>query len=493
MQRFFWICCALVCILCFAPTVRAVEAEEISGKKLIVERAGMDSVHMLFDGRTMESLRIRQGGYLTLADQTGIGSLYLVFGTEPGSYLVTNEDSGKSILCGEAGFLHEFLNLEEAFGYAPQRVTISFQKKDVQLCELSAFTAGQVPDWVQRWEQPKDAQTDLVLFSTHGDDEQLFFAGLLPYYAGERGYTVQVVYLTDHRNMTMRRCHEMLDGLWAVGVRNYPVLGPFGDYYSETLGDAYRIYRDKGFSKDDVISYVVENLRRFRPKVAVGHDLRGEYGHGMHMMYADVLCYAVGIAEDPEAFPESAQKYGTWNVPKTYLHLYPQNRIRMNWDIPLDSFGGMTAFEVTKRLGFPCHVSQQGEYGWYFAGMNAATDIPEYSPCIYGLYRSTVGEDTDAQDFFENVTTHTQDAQAEAERQAEAQRQEEAPQVETESMHPETMPSECVPAAPEAVRTPNEMDTVILILAIIVCGLAAFAAILGFVVFIRWKKVRMKK
>jgi LmbE family N-acetylglucosaminyl deacetylase len=43
---------------------------------------------------------------------------------------------------------------------------------------------------------------DLVLFSAHGDDEHLFFAGLLPTYAEERGYRVQVVYLTDHRNDT---------------------------------------------------------------------------------------------------------------------------------------------------------------------------------------------------------------------------------------------------------------------------------------------------
>jgi len=75
----------------------------------------------------------------------------------------------------------------------------------------------------------------------------------------------------------------------------------------------------------------------------------------------------------------------------------------MNRDIPVESFGGLTAYEVTKQLGFPCHVSQQSDYSWYFAGIGRAADIPEYSPCAFGLCRSTIGEDQEKTDFFENV------------------------------------------------------------------------------------------
>lgn len=406
---FLWI--ALACVLIVTPEARA---EEISGKEAVTDYAGFSSLNRLFDGRTMESTKIKSGGHITLSHEDGIASLYLVFGNEYGCFLVTDGQTGERKSVGQNHYLHEFVNLEAAFGYAPRQLTISFENGDAQLAELSVFPPGAIPDWVQQWESPMEGETDLVLFSTHGDDEQLFFAGLLPYYGAERGCRVQVVYMTDHRNMTMRRVHEMLDGLWAVGVRTYPVFGSFGDYNTHSLEEAYQRYRQKGISREDILSFVVENIRRFRPKVAVGHDLQGEYGHGMHMIYAQLLCQAVEISADASQFPASAEKYGIWDVPKTYLHLYPENRIIMDWDIPLASFDGMTAFEVTKELGFPCHESQQIYYSWYFEGKDTASQIREYSPCEFGLYRSTVGEDVQKKDFFENLTTYAEDALAEA-------------------------------------------------------------------------------
>lgn len=439
LMTLFW---AVLCVFLCSTIASAAQAEDISGKTVISDYSGFSSINRLFDGRTMESLEIRSGGHITLTHEAGIGSVYLVFGTEYGSFTLTEDSSGKKVSVGESGFLHEFINLEEEFGYAPETVTISFDNGEAKLNELSAFSPGDVPDRVQQWLPPAEGEADLVLFSTHGDDEQLFFAGLLPYYAAERDYRVQVVYMTGHRNMTMRRCHEMLDGLWAVGVRHYPVFGPFGDYNTQSLAEAYQKYHYKGIEREDILSFVVENIRRFRPKVAVGHDLKGEYGHGMHMVYAELLCEAVEISHDPEQFPASADSYGIWDVPKTYLHLYPENEIRMDWDVPLESFNGMTAFEVTKDLGFPCHVSQQSYYSWYFKGIDAASEIPEYSPCAFGLYRSTVGDDVEKKDLFEHMTTHLEDAALEAQWRA----QEEAClKVEEEEVR-QTEPPESIPA-----------------------------------------------
>lgn len=403
----------LVCVLFLAPQARAAE---ISGPELVTDSRGLSSPKGLFDGRTIESVTVRDGGHITLTHADGIASVYLVFGLEYGPYTVS--DGKTSCTFGENGYLHEFLDLEDAFGYAPETVTLQFGSGDALLNELSVFSSGPVPDWVQRWAPPLEGEADLVLFSTHGDDEQLFFAGMLPWYSSEMGYHVQVVYLTAHRNMSVRRSHEMLDGLWAVGIRNYPVLGPYGDYNTGSRTEALQKYSYKGITEEDLLSFVVENVRRFRPKVAVGHDLQGEYGHGMHMLYADLLCQAVEISADPERFPELAEKYGVWDVPKTYLHLYPEGQIRLDWDVPMESFGGMTAYQVTKELGFPCHVSQQSYYSWYFAGMDTAGEITEFSPCDYGLYRSTVGPDVEKKDFFEHITTQSQDALEEARTEA---------------------------------------------------------------------------
>ena len=453
MRKILMLLCAVVCLCLCGPEAMAMEAEDLSGKTLVKDHSGVGSLNRLFDGRTIESTKIRKGGHITLADEGGIGSVYLVFDREYGKITLTDQDDGVEKELEETRFLHVFLDMERIFGYAPGCVTVSFDSGEALLNELSAFGPGQLPDWVQQWEPPAEGAADLVLFSTHGDDEQLFFAGMLPYYSRELGYNVQVVYMTGHRNMSMRRTHEMLDGLWAVGVKRYPVFGPFGDYNSTSLAAAYQIYRNKGISREDILSYVVENVRRFRPKVAVGHDLKGEYGHGMHMVYAELLCEAVEISADAESFPESAEQYGIWDVPKTYLHLYPENQILMDWDIPLESFGGMTAFAVTKELGFPCHISQQRYYSWYFSGMDTAAEITEYSPREFGLYRSTVGDDVQKKDFFEHMTTHAQDAQMEAQWRAEEEARQEAERLKAETAAQtepvQTVPQQPAPAAPE--------------------------------------------
>ena len=413
IRMFSALCCVMILFCSAEPTAYAAEtvqmAENISEKSLVEHQKGFSGVNQLFDKRTKEPVKFRENTQLTLFHEEGIGSLYLIFDKEYGEYTVTEPETQKTYTAGTDGFLHEFLDLETVFGKAPSRVILSFENGEGKLNELYAFTSGQTPDFVQKWEHPKDGETDIVLFSTHGDDEQLFFAGLLPYYAVERDCQVQVVYMTGHRNMAMRRSHEMLDGLWAVGIRSYPVFGAFGDYNTKSVAETYRRYQQKGITEEDILSFVVENIRRFKPKVAVGHDLEGEYGHGMHMVYAENLCNAVVVSMDPEAFPDSAEEYGVWDVPKTYLHLYPENPVIMDWDQPMESFDGMTPFEVTKQLGFPAHDSQQTYYSWYFDGKKTAADITKYSPREFGLYRTTVGEDVEKNDFLENVTTHEED------------------------------------------------------------------------------------
>lgn len=436
-------------LLAMQASAQEPAAEDISGRGLLEKYHAFQPVGYLFDGSTYYSTEARQNGWVTLKDERGIGSLYFIFGEDCPSLILRSEDTGETREIQDNSFLHLFVDLEELFGGTVQRLTITFPEKQTLISELSVYTAGQVPDSVQKWQEPREQETDMVLFSAHGDDEQLFFAGLLPYYAAERGYQVQVVYLTAHRNEGARRRHEMLNGLWAVGVRTYPVFGPFGDYHTLSLTEAYSRYAHKGITREELLGFVVEQLRRFRPKVAVGHDLNGEYGHGMHRLYADLLCQAVQVSQDRQAYPELAERYGVWDVPKTYLHLYGENVIWMDWDQPLEAFHGMTAYQVTKQLGFASHPSQHGYYSWFFDGRSKAADIPEYSPCWYGLYRSTVGEDVQGQDLFENLTSYAEDDRLE---QALKEAEQERAAAETEPAPAPTLPE--VAPAPETEPAP---------------------------------------
>lgn len=414
----------LFCLLAgLVPGVQAdeLEAQDITASTTITSTCYED-VEFLCNGNAATYKTADSAGTITLENEAGIAGLYLMFDLEYGAYTVTDNVSGASFTAGEYGFLHEFLDLAEQFGSAPTSVTLDFSAKRPRLSEIYAFSEGKTPDFVQRWDAPLEGGADLVLFSTHGDDEQLFFAGILPYYAGELGYRVQVVYLTDHRNLTNARTHEMLNGLWTVGVRAYPVFGRFADFLIEDMQKTYDTYLNTyGTTQEELQSFVVEQIRRFKPLVAVGHDIEGEYRHGMHMVYTDLLIKALDMTSDAQQFPESAEKYGTWEIPKLYLHLYDENPVVLDYDQPLEHFDGMTAFEVSQKLGYPCHQSQQ--WTWFTGWINGkkepitkATQIETYNPCHFGLYYSSVGEDVAKNDFFENVITYAEQERLEQER-----------------------------------------------------------------------------
>ncbi len=430
---------ALLClllVLSLVPAARAADqkATKINGRKAVTAQNGIGSISSLFDGELTVGISTQANAQITFSHSAGIGSAYLIFNAAYTPYTVTNEDSGETLTFGENGFIHDYLDLEAAFGTLPTSVTFHFEEK-VWLNEIQLFTSGTAPEYVQVWEAPEEGQIDLMLFSTHCDDDQLFFAGILPYYAAELDYEVLVVYLTTHQEKEPHRQHEMLNGLYAVGVRTYPVMGTFSDFFSRSMENAYKVFEAKNETKEELLGYVVEQLRRYKPLVAIGHDLlNGEYGHGQHMVYADLLCQALDVAPDATQYPELAEQYGTWEVSKTYLHLWPENTITMDWDQPLSSFNGMTAFEVTQQLGFPCHESQYQDFAWYLSRVKTAAAVTKYNPREFGLYRSTVGADVLKNDFFENVISHEElDRIAEEERLAaeeEARRQEEAARLE---------------------------------------------------------------
>lgn len=412
-------------ILLLSLPVQAEDAAatDISGLGLVKESEGFQHIETLFDRNIFRGYSFRGPCSLTLQHDDGIGSLYIIFDELCGEYTVIDNTTGTSQTVNQDPFLHQFIDLQALFGTVPTEITLQFAQESVRIVELQAFTAGEVPDSVQKWEPSLDGGADLVLFSTHGDDEQLFFAGVLPYYAGERDYRVQVVYFTNHRMEHPHRVHEMLNGLWAVGVKAYPVWENRPDFFLRNkVADTYRALELWGYPREDLLQWVVENIRRFKPLVAVGHDINGEYQHSMHMVYTDLLREALEISNDPTYDPESAAKYGLWDVPKTYLHLYKENEIIMDWDQPLENFNGMTAFEVTQQLGFPCHISQYADFMWYHLSAKNATEVALYNPCYYGLYRSTVGPDVAKNDFFENIIPYDEQARLEEEARLEQER-----------------------------------------------------------------------
>ena len=285
----------------------------------------------------------------------------------------------------EGLFLTDYLPLPEGTTFF--RVTNApEEKRHFNLVELRIYGEGDLSPEVQQW-QPCADKADLMLLVAHSDDEVLWFGGALPRYAGEEGKICQVCMMVP--SMPYRRL-ELLDCLWHCGVRNYPSWSNFRDAFSATLTRQY-----KQWNKNHVYDVVTEWIRRFRPDVLLTHDTQGEYGHGAHRVCADAAMHCVELAAKAEKYPKSAEKYGTWDVPKCYLHLYGENGIDMDWRQPLDAFGGKTGFDIAEEA-FKCHVSQQ------------KTDyhVEDWGPwdnSLFGLYRTLVGPDVEKDDFFENI------------------------------------------------------------------------------------------
>ena len=112
------------------------------------------------------------------------------------------------------------------------------------------------------------------------DDEILFFGGAIPYYAAERNMQVVVAYLTAgnmsdlaRENRVTGRRSELLNGLWEMGLRNYPVVYDFWDKFSKKLDSAY-----EAVGKKKVHEAMVELLRKCKPEVVLTHDVNGEIG-----------------------------------------------------------------------------------------------------------------------------------------------------------------------------------------------------------------------
>ncbi len=258
---------------------------------------------------------------------------------------------------------------------------------DLRIDELIVLSEGERPENIQVWE-PTYEKADMMVVVGHPDDEYVFLGAVIPYYGAERGKRVLVTYITES---THYRRTELLDGLWTAGQRSYPLTGLFHDRYTMSLGTAYQ-----RLGENKVKNYIISLFRKHRPDVVVTQDIHGEYGHGVHKICADSVINALKKSGSAKYDRESAKLYGTWDVPKCYIHLYPENQIIFDWnEMKLSAFGGRSAFEVANDA-WHCHLSQQkSKYEVYMDG--------PYNSQIFGLYRSTVGPDKAHDDFFENI------------------------------------------------------------------------------------------
>ena len=290
---------------------------------------------------------------------------------------------------------------------------------------MQAFAADELtlPDQTQNWLDPCD-RADILVFATHPDDDILFMGGAIATYAAGQGLRVQVVHMMNYETAQPVREQERLDGLWMVGVRHLPLAGRFDAGYTQGLMIGGEVVGNNVVGDPALTEYVTEMIRRFKPQVVITHDLDGEYGHVRHKMLAAAVAGAVQHSMEEDHCPESAAEYGVWDVPKTYLHLYDENRIFLDLRQPLGGeYGETTALQLA-AAAYKKHVSQQ--WCWFYVSDDVNDKKSEQiNAAIFGLYRSTVGPDT-GNDMMEHIVSYDEQERLAAEEAARKEAEEKA-------------------------------------------------------------------
>ena len=380
--------CLLASLAACALAEQAGEAADITKKCSFKVSEGDKSDMFDSSVRTSWSFSHRDAYVgIKLPKDVTAGWLRVEWFYDPTDYALIEYDADMNII-QQRDKTASFPNIYTVLPLMPETryVQLKMNRTDQKICNLKVYSAGTLPRDVQQWLPPVD-KADLMVVSAHQDDELIFLGGTIPYYATALKKPTVVVYMA---NCNRHRRYEALNALWKMGVKNYPDFINLEDKKVGSMKEAVALWG----GKDNILSLLVQRIRRFKPEVIVTQDLNGEYGHNQHKVTAQAMMYAIEAAADPAQYPESAEIYGAWQVKKLYHHLYKENEIQMDWETPLDSLNGYTPLKVA-QIGMEEHASQTQ----YFVVKSHGT----YDNSKFGLYYTTVGPDVAKNDFLENI------------------------------------------------------------------------------------------
>ena len=381
MKKLIWVLIAMLTLTACGLALAEQDALELTAGCEIT-LSGVNSVKNLTDRKftTNAESKSVKNPTLTVKSPEPMYGLYLCFQKMPESYEIQVKQADAWTPVHEGGeYVHAFYELDGA--REVRVVALGEKKQTFGLNEVYVFGEGQIPGWVQRW-NPTPEKSDVLFVVAHPEEELLYLGGAIPYYAVEQGRTVAVACMS-YANTTRRS--ELLNGLWSMGYRNYPIIGNFKTAKAAGLKAAYKTIDSKNGEKV-LLSWLTEVLGRTKPEVMVGPDEKGEGGNGQRLMLADACRKAFDAAAD------------VWQVQKLYLHLYggAEDRVVFDWTHPLEKLGGRTGMGLA-YYAYLFHKTQDDqEKSVYDQGL-------KYANNTFGLAESLVGPDRTHDDLLENI------------------------------------------------------------------------------------------
>lgn len=390
MKKALLFCTVLIVLLGIISLAAAEEAKEITEGITFEANGRNKDFELMHDDVFKTYFPFKEKtGWLEIHSEEPVYGVYVMLFekfTAPLTYDVEVRGAdGEWEKIAEGGdFLVHWHPLEKGYHEIRLKGTVT---ERIRISELRLYGKGDKPASVQEWRLAD--KCDMMLLTGHPDDELLWFAGLLPTYAGERGLRVQVAVMAPTGGM---RKLELLHALWHCGVKDYPEFIGLIDKNGKSLDGQYTKW--KGSKK--VWGLVTGVIRKHKPEVLVTHGENGEYGHGAHRVACDSAKHCIKLAANSKDYPKSSEQYGTWQVKKLYLHEYKKNIIPCDWNVPLKAFGGKTGFEVAEEA-FQFHRSQV-KRDWAFERGG------QHDNTLFGLYFTDVGPDSGTGDMMEHIT-----------------------------------------------------------------------------------------
>lgn len=266
-------------------------------------------------------------------------------------------------------------------------ISVKFSQPGQGIMKIRVWDGGELPATAVTW-QPPHEDCELMVISTHMDDEWLWFGGIIPYYDTVLGHDVQVVYMT---NCGRLRYAECMNALGVAGVNTHPIFLGLVDERIDSLSQTLAHWG----GQEAVTRLMVELIRTRKPEVILTHDWDGEYGHNQHILTSRCMETVIEAAADPSLYPELGE---AWQVQKLYRHLEKKCPIEFDWHQSFPELGGRTLLQ-TADDAMQENASQTRYY--------QVKDHGEYDNAKFGLSYSTVGDDVEHRDLFENVVFAT--------------------------------------------------------------------------------------
>lgn len=350
----------LALLLCLLPTVaqaeNAPQAREYTRVcKIDCGNVGVrDAAKHLTNWSVMDHVAFPSGGAVTVSwtDEYPVAYLCLQwFAPVEGVTVRSFDGSGQQLT-------------EEVLGAYPESaipldaetrsVTITAGEPGMDMSRLHVYGEGTLPDPFHLWQETPE-YLDYLLISTHPDDDVLYLGSIVPIYGAEQGYVGSIAYVTC---MDRRRMSEAENGAWEMGLRYHPMFMGFPDIPRNAKPE-----EKARFDYDLLVRDTVRIYRKYHPAVVFAQADHGEYGHWQHILTSQASVDAYDLAADPTYDPESVETYGVWQVQKLYLHDYPENKLFLDGNVPLEAFDGTTAWNVARKA-FQKHESQV-QYGFF--------------------------------------------------------------------------------------------------------------------------------